>query len=370
VKPTLSAIPVVVGRRLRQGRTDVAASQRRQRYLRSVLPSVKRSVKDIETVDSDIVPSIYILNAAALSKPHAVQQLTADLISYDTIVAVITETHLKQKHTAGVVDVPDYVVWRRDRKRRRGGGVAVYVKTSVQSTLWTYSGDDETYELLWVRVGGNVIGALYHPPKPRYDTSSLLDYLDACIHELTQHLPSASIILAGDFNQISDSDVLERTGLTQLVKQPKRGANTLDRMFVSCPATYSTVRVVTSSVRSDHKAIVSYGIRPTTMHKTTVRKPYRRVTPTQHASFLQYVSSPTFKMPELTDDTQQSFDWFYDAVLELLNMFYPVQYVTVTSRDPEFITPQIKAMLRRKNRLMRAGREEEAGAVHSKLGKS
>ena len=110
MKPTLSAIPVVVGRRLRQGRTDVAASQRRQRYLRSVLPSVKRSVKDIETVDSDIVPSIYILNAAALSKPHAVQQLTADLISYDTIVAVITETHLKQKHTAGVVDVPDYVV--------------------------------------------------------------------------------------------------------------------------------------------------------------------------------------------------------------------------------------------------------------------
>jgi len=56
------------------------------------------------------VPSIYILNAAALSKPHAVQQLAADPVSYDTCVAVITETHLKQKHTAGVVDVPGYMV--------------------------------------------------------------------------------------------------------------------------------------------------------------------------------------------------------------------------------------------------------------------
>ena len=54
---------------------------------------------------------------------------------------------------------------------------------------------------------------------------------------------------------------------------------------------------------------------------------------------MQYVSSSTFKLPEVTNDSQQSFDWFYDAVLGLLNMFYPVRYVTVTSRDPEFITP-------------------------------
>ena len=103
----------MVGRRLRQSRTDVAASQRRQsrqRYLRSVPRSVQRSVNDTEIVDSESVPSIYILNAAALSKPHAVQQLAADPVSYDTCVAVITETHLKQKHTAGVVDVPGYMV--------------------------------------------------------------------------------------------------------------------------------------------------------------------------------------------------------------------------------------------------------------------
>jgi len=74
--------------------------------------------------------------------------------------------------------------------------------------------------------------------------------------------------------------------------------------------------------------------------------------------FLQYIASPYFELPECTDDTQQSFDRFYDAVLGLLNYFYPVRYVTITSRDPDFITPHIKAMLRRKYRLTRAGREE------------
>jgi len=39
---------------------------------------------------------------------------------------------------------------------------------------------------------------------------------------------------------------------------------------------------------------------------------------------------------------------------------YPEHAITVTSRDPEYM---IKAKLRRKNRLMRAGRVEEAGAL-------
>ena len=40
----------------------------------------------------------------------------------------------------------------------------------------------------------------------------------------------------------------------------------------------------------------------------------------------------------------------------------------MTSRDPEYITPAIKVMLRRKNKLMRAGRVEEAGALAKRIG--
>ena len=49
--------------------------------------------------------------------------------------------------------------------------------------------------------------------------------------------------------------VVERTGLTQIVHQPTRGTNILDRVFVSTPDLYGTVRIVTSVVRSDHKAV-------------------------------------------------------------------------------------------------------------------
>jgi len=66
-----------------------------------------------------------------------------------------------------------------------------------------------------------------------YTTDSLLNYIEACVDEINCQFLSATIVLAGDFNQLSDHDVAERTGLAQLVRQPTRGPNILDRIFVS-----------------------------------------------------------------------------------------------------------------------------------------
>jgi len=69
------------------------------------------------------VPSVYVLNAAALSKPHAIQLLKADLISYNCDTAVVTETRFKKKQADGVVTVPGYILWRHDGS---AGEVAVW----------------------------------------------------------------------------------------------------------------------------------------------------------------------------------------------------------------------------------------------------
>jgi hypothetical protein len=37
-----------------------------------------------------------------------------------------------------------------------------------------------------------------------------------------------------------------------------------------------------------------------------------------------------------------------------MDQFYPEQTITLTSRDPPYVTPAIKSMLRRQNKLMRA----------------
>jgi hypothetical protein len=113
-------------------------------------------------------PSLYLLNAAALSKPKEVENLAVDLSNYNIDVAVITETHFKLKHSDTAVAIDGYKILRRDRQGRCAGGVAVYVRSNIQSSVWLYSADNRTYELHWVRVGIVFVAAIYHPPAPVY----------------------------------------------------------------------------------------------------------------------------------------------------------------------------------------------------------
>jgi hypothetical protein len=66
---------------------------------------------------------------------------------------------------------------------------------------------------------------------------------------VSREFPTAHIIIAGDMNQLPSEDLVERTGLTQIVQQPTRGVNILDRLYVSCPQLYNNVRVVVSIVK-------------------------------------------------------------------------------------------------------------------------
>ena len=54
-------------------------------------------------------------------------------------------------------------------------------------------------------------------------------------------------------------------------------------------------------------------------------------------------------------------------MLDLLDKFYPEREITVTLTDPPYVTPTVKAMLRRKNRLMHAGRTDEAEAIAARI---
>ena len=211
------------------------------------------------------------------------------------------------------------------------------------------------------------IGALYHPPKPQYQPAALLDYIEAGVDAVTAAFPSAAIVLAGDFNSLDDTEVATRSALLSIVDRPTRGANILDRLYVNTPC-YSTVRVVESTVKSDHKAIVAYRdhvlVQP--LNKRRHRRLFRQRSPTQHARFLEHASTLNIQLDD-NADAQTNFDIMYGVMLDLLDKFYPEREITVTSTDLPYVTPTVKAMLRRKNRLMHAGRTDEAEAIAARI---
>ena len=318
------------------------------------------------------VPTVYVVNAAALTKPHAIEQLTADLTGYSIDVAFVSETHLKHKHNSDTFGIPDYTLIRLDRSGRRGG-VAIYAKQSLQPTLWSQTLDNDHIELLWVGTYNNrthFFGCVYHPPKPIYQPDILLDILEQSTIDIQVSYPHAEITIAGDFNQLSDASIVDKTGLVPIVKDPTRGTSFLDRIYTS-DIHYENIKVVKSCVRSDHYCIVAYSGNIIECYKKERRVcDFRQHTPSQKAAFLQNEHELDVNSLQNIADTQLAFDSFYDSLLLKLNTYFPLRKITLTDRDPEYITPAVKAMLRKKNHLMRQSKLEEADALAGRIEKA
>jgi len=72
------------------------------------------------------------------------------------------------------------------------------------------------FELVWIKISTRqrdvFIGALYHPPNPQYQSSRLLDYIEVIANELNCSHQGALVIVAGDFNTLSDIEFTTKTG--------------------------------------------------------------------------------------------------------------------------------------------------------------
>lgn len=68
--------------------TDATRAQRQPRFADTFLPGIY---------------NICMINACSVVKPHALDQLNADLTGYDLRLAIVTETHLKKHHSQDIL---------------------------------------------------------------------------------------------------------------------------------------------------------------------------------------------------------------------------------------------------------------------------
>ena len=99
------------------------------------------------------------------------------------------------------------------------------------------------------------------------------------------------------------------------------------------------------TVKSDHLAIIVFtGSRPKDINKKRTFYNIARVLQT-NMLFLAYLFDINWDNVTNVTDTETAFDIFYVAALSMLDTFYPLRTVTVTNRDPYFVTHKIKSLL-------------------------
>lgn len=262
---------------------------------------------------------------------------------------------------------------RKDREHRKGGGVAILIKTHININCIPFNTTNNKFEILWVQLifksSLYYICAIYHPPSPLYDTEEMLNYIEDCIQTIVSNEPQSRIILAGDFNTLPDQIISDITGLINIVNKPTRGPNFLDKIYVS-GVKYLKNKVIDSLVNSDHKAIVvgcnKYTIN---LNKTKISHQFRDRSPKNIGKLREFLTHNELPSIENCVSVQKAFDEFYNYTSHLIDTFFPIRTITTTSSDPIFVTPYIKYLLRKKNKLMRRGKLDDADAISKQIRK-
>ncbi len=272
-------------------------------------------------------------------------------------------------------NIKGYSLYRRDRDKRRGGGIVIYLSDSFECEKCKVE-VTETYEVLILKVDAKssdnryLVVAVYNPPNPKYNQAQFIDDLSASISLLLNQFPKHELIIAGDFNQLDVPILCASTGTVSLSSPPTRGKNILDRFLVT-DADRFHIEIYPPISRSDHRLIMCYSqnsnFRPIkTKCKKRVYRPYPNIK--QIDDMQQYlIALKTINHDEVGRDIDTIYSIVVQQWLSIIEYFVPMK--TTKLKRGGIITSYIHCLLRRRNRQMRRGHMEHANALTEKIRK-
>ena len=185
-------------------------------------------------------------------------------------IVAITESWLDMsgKLFLPEVQLDGFNIFHKDRSGRKGGGVVLYVKSTLQCCINSSIrvGDDNT-ESVWVDVTGGrdkiVLGLIYRPPNESMEVTSSL------LQEIARACRYRQVCILGDFNfrnidwgNITGDreaeeflNVVQNNFLKQVIREPTRQGNILDLVLTKSENDISEVEVGGQLGNSDHNEI-------------------------------------------------------------------------------------------------------------------
>ena len=76
-------------------------------------------------------------------------------------------------------------------------------------------------------------------------------FIVSCCDRLLRDYPDAGVLLTGDFNALQISHFNKYTNLSQIVKEPTRKNNILDKIFTNCSNFYALPTILSPVGKSD-----------------------------------------------------------------------------------------------------------------------
>ena len=173
-------------------------------------------------------------------------------------------------------------MFRRDRIGRRGGGVILYVKESIQAYEIKLEREEDYDESVWYKIGNSklTIGLVYRSPNINEEDNTK-------IQNAIKEVSKGECIIMGDFNhghiqwkslEYRGEDqqflfLIQDSFLTQHVLESTRGENVLDIVLSSQKELVDNVKIHEPLGNSDHNQIhFDINVKSESKNKKTYRR--------------------------------------------------------------------------------------------------
>ena len=168
----------------------------------------------------------------ARSLPKNIVELREVIVKTHFDTVAVSETRLTKHTPSDRSNIHNFNLFRSDRKNKRGGGVAIFLRNHYNAKVIKTPCDKEIPEMLWLEVTiakkKVALGVLYKPPKIPY---SVFINLYECLVGIYAKYPDT--ILMGDFNinfenleapgtKFLIENFIEPFSLKQTIEQPTR----------------------------------------------------------------------------------------------------------------------------------------------------
>ena len=287
---------------------------------------------------------------------------------------MICETWFTNKIDSSNITLDGYNLFRNDRHKRKGGGVCIYVRSEITSeVIWPAIHSNPSVEIVVLKCKyyqrSYFIACCYYPPKPLYSPDQFNDVI-TCVFEIISSYDEddAIIVLAGDLNQLDSDFLCNKYGLVQLVDTPTHDGNILDKFFTNRPDIYNNWFPMKSTVKTKHLAVLVYNGVDQVHRNANRRKSLFYDTRSHNIDKLRRAIA-LFDWSILLEcfNIQILYTRFLAVCKYLISASIPVKTITMWTRDPEYITPLVKGLLRKRYKLRRRGRVAEADVLAQKI---
>ena len=306
------------------------------------------SVPIIPTVSQPkVIPKCLVINARSLVKADAFPALYCELTSHKADVCCISETWLNQNIPSHLICPEGFSILRKDRIGRQGGGVAILCRGDWQLERMEGNFSNE-FECLWAKVSTSnsvfYTAVVYHPPEPLYDANNLIDFLANTCNDILASDPNSKLVICGDLNQLRYKELLLQNSLFQMVRSPTRKDKILDVFITNVPHLWDKVTVRKCLVRSDHSMVIACPRVPVqSVRKTISFRDAREQNKIKMSRGLQEIDwSDVFSSDKVDDKVKL----VQDKLVSLYDSCFPPISVRVSSRDPPFVSPLVKHLLK------------------------